>query len=125
MSLAEYFEKTEGMGILGTADSQGNVDLAIYARPHIIDDETIVFVMSDRLSHANLQANPKATYMFIEKAKDYKGKRFYLRKVREENDAELVQSIRRRKRYDQEGEVVSGSSAVYFRIDKVRPLVGD
>ena len=124
MSLAEYFEKTEGMGILGTADSQGNVDLAIYARPHIIDDETIVFVMSDRLSHANLQANPKAAYMFIEKAKGYKGKRLYLQKVREENEAELVQSIRRRKKYDQEGEIVSGSSAVYFRIDKVRPLVG-
>jgi hypothetical protein len=124
MSLAEYFEKTEGMGILGTADSQGNVDLAIYARPHIINDETIAFVMSDRLSHANLQANPKAAYMFIEKTKGYKGKRLYLQKVREENDAELVQSLRRRKRYDQEGEVVSGSSAVYFRIDKVRPLVG-
>jgi hypothetical protein len=125
MSLAEYFEKAEGVGILGTADSQGNVDLAIYARPHIIDDETIVFVMSDRLSHANLQANPKAVYMFIEKAEGYKGKRLYLQKVREENDAELVQSIRRRKRYYQEGDVVSGSSAVYFRIDMVRPLVGD
>lgn len=125
MSLAEYFEKAEGVGILGTADSQGNVDLAIYARPHIIDDETIVFVMSDRLSHANLRANPKAAYMFIEKAEGYKGKRLYLQEVREENDAELVQSVRRRKRYDQEGKVISGSSAVYFRIDKVRPLVGD
>jgi len=125
MSLAEYFEKVEGFGIMGTSDSQGNVDLAIYARPHIIDDETIVFVMSDRLSHANLRANPKAAYMFIEKAKGYKGKRLYLQKIREENDAELVQSIRRRKRYDQEGKVISGSSAVYFRIDKVRPLVGD
>jgi len=125
MSLAEYFEKVEGLGIMGTSDSQGNVDLAIYARPHIIDDETIVFVMSDRLSHANLRANPKAAYMFIEKAKGYKGKRLYLQKILEENDAELVQSIRRRKRYDQEGKVISGSSAVYFRIDKVRPLVGD
>jgi len=125
MSLAEYFEKAEGVGILGTADSQGNVDLAIYARPHSIDDETIVFVMSDRLSHANLQTNPRAAYMFIEKAEGYKGKRLYLQKVREENDAELVQSVRRRKRYDQEGEAVSGSSAAYFRINKVRPLVGD
>lgn len=125
MNMAEYFEKTEGVGIIGTADSKGNVDLAIYARPHIIDDETIVFVMSDRLSHANLQTNPRAVYMFIEKTKGYKGRRLYLQKVREENDAELVQSVRRRNRYDQEGEAVSGSSAVYFRINKVRPLVGD
>jgi len=57
--------------------------------------------------------------------KGYKGKRLYLQKIHEENDPELVQSIRRRKRYDQEGEAVSGSSAVYFKLVKTRPLVGD
>jgi hypothetical protein len=125
MGLSEYFENTEGMGILATADSDGNVDLAIYARPHMEDDETLMLVMSDKLSHTNLQSNPKAAYMFIEETKGYRGKRLYLQKLREENDPEVVQSVRRRKRYDEEGEVVSGSSAVYFKIDKIRPLVGD
>ena len=125
MGLKDYFETTEGTGILSTADSDGNVDSAIYAIPHIVDDETLVLVMADKLSHANLQTNPKATYMFIEKAQGYKGKRLYLQKIREENDPELVQSIRRRKRYDQEGDPVSGSSAVYFKVLKTRPLVGD
>jgi hypothetical protein len=125
MGLSGYFETTEGTGILSTADSDGNVDSAIYAIPHIVDDETLVLVMTDKLSHANLQTNPKATYMFIEKAKGYKGKRLYLQKIREENDPELVQSFRRRKRYDEEGEAVSGSSAVYFKVVKIRPLVGD
>ena len=125
MSLTEYFDTAEGTGMLATADSDGNVDLAIYARPHMMDDETVVLVMSDKLSHANLQTNPKAAYMFIEKSKGYRGKRIYLQKIREENDAELIQSIRRRKRYDEEGEAVSGSSAVYFKVNKIRPLVGD
>jgi hypothetical protein len=93
MSLTDYFETAEGTGILATADSEGNVDLAIYARPHMTDDETIVLVMSDKRSHTNLQTNPKAAYMFIEKTKGYQGKRLYLQKIREENDAELVQSI--------------------------------
>lgn len=125
MGLREYFETAEGTGILSTADSNGNVDSAIYAIPHIVDDETLVLVMTGKLSHTNLKTNPKATYMFIEKAQGYKGKRLYLQKIREENDPELVQSIRRRKRYDQEGEAVSGSSAVYFKVVKTRPLVGD
>ena len=125
MSLTDYFGTTEGTGILATADSDGNVDLAIYARPHVMDDETVVLVMSDKLSHANLQTNPKAAYMFIEKSKGYRGKRLDLEKIREEDDAELIQSIRRRKRYDEEGEAVSGSSAVYFKVKKIRPLVGD
>ena len=125
MNLSEYFENVEGTGILSTADSDGNVDSAVYAIPHIVDDETIVMVMADKLSHANLQTNPKASYMFIEKAPGYQGKRLYLQKIREEDDPELVQSIRRRKRYDQEGKAVSGSSAVYFKVVKIRPLVGD
>jgi len=125
MDLTDYFEATKGTGILATADSDGNVDLAIYARPHMEDDETLVLVMSDKLSHANLQTNPKASYMFIEKAKGYQGKRLYLQKIREDDDPELVQSIRRRKRYDEEGEAISGSRAVYFKVSKIRPLVGD
>jgi hypothetical protein len=60
MSLTDYFETAEGTGILATADSDGNVDLAIYAHPHMEDDETVVLVMSDKLSHTNLQSNPKA-----------------------------------------------------------------
>jgi hypothetical protein len=81
--------------------------------------------MSDKLSHANLKTNPNAAYMFIEKAKGYQGKRLYLQKIREEDDPELVQSIRRRKRYDDECKAVSGSSAVYFKISRIRPLAGD
>jgi hypothetical protein len=125
MNLTDYFETVEGTGILATSDSDGNVDMAIYARPHMMDDETIVLVMSDKLSHTNLQTNSKASYMFIEKTKGYRCKRLYLQKIREENDAEFVQSIRRRKRYDEEGESVYGSSAVYFKVIKIRPLVGD
>ncbi|MHC4542980.1 MAG: pyridoxamine 5'-phosphate oxidase family protein, partial [Planctomycetota bacterium] len=96
MGLSEYFENTEGMGILATTDSDGDVDLAIYATPHMVDDENLVLVMADKLSHANLQSNPKAAYMFIERTKGYQGKRLYLQKLREENDPEVVQSIRRR-----------------------------
>jgi hypothetical protein len=125
MSLTDYFETAEGTGILATADSEGNVDLAIYARPHMTDDDTVVLVMADKLSHNNLQTNPKAAYMFIEKTKGYRGKRLHLEKIREENDAKLIQSIRRRKRYDEEGQAVSGSSAVYFKVKKIRPLVGE
>jgi len=125
MGLMEYFESEEGTGILATSDSDGNVDMAVYACPHIVDEDTIVLVMADNLSYANLQTNPKAAYMFIETTQGYQGKRLYLEKIREENDAELVESIRRRKRTDDSSEGVSSSSAVYFKVMKIRPLVGD
>lgn len=122
MSLSEYFEETQGVGVLATADSEGNVDLAIYSRPHMLDEENLFFIMAQKISYANVQSNPKAAYMFIEKGEGYKGKRLYLRKTKEESDPEKVESLRRRKRH--EGEPSTGSIAVYFTIDKVRPLVG-
>jgi hypothetical protein len=55
MSLSEYFEKVQGLGILATADSDGVVDLALYAKPYVIDETTVAFVMQERLCHQNLK----------------------------------------------------------------------
>ena len=41
MGLKEYFENTTGRGVLATADVDGNVDAAVYSRPHFIDETTI------------------------------------------------------------------------------------
>jgi hypothetical protein len=121
MELKEYFENTEGRGILATADGDGKVDAAIYARPHFMDDATIALIMRDRLSHHNLQSNSHACYMFIEKGPGYKGKRFFLTKVREEQDSELLLSLRRRQYINEKDEA---KFLVFFKIDKELPLVG-
>ena len=121
MELKEYFENTEGRGILATADGDGKVDTAIYARPHFMNDGTIAFIMRDRLSHHNLQSNSHACYMFIEKGPGYKGKRLFLSKVREEQDSELLQSLRRRQYIVEKDE---SKFLVFFKIDKELPLVG-
>ena len=121
MELKEYFENTEGRGILATADGDGKVDTAIYARPHFMDDGTIALIMRDRLSHHNLQSNSHACYMFIEKGPGYKGKRLFLSKVREEQDSELLQSLRRRQYIVEKDE---SKFLVFFKIDKELPLVG-
>ena len=64
MQLQEYFENASGVGVMSTADSGGKVDSAIYARPHVMADGTIAFIMRDRLTHPNLQENPYAVYLF-------------------------------------------------------------
>ena len=121
MELKEYFENTEGNAILSTADGNGQVDAAIYSRPHFMEDRTIALIMRDRLTHHNLQSNPHACYLFIEKGPGYKGKRFFLTKVREEQDSELLQSLRRRQYIDEKDEA---KFLVFFNITKELPLVG-
>ena len=125
MELKDYFENTEGTGILATADADGKVGVAIYARPHAFDADIIGLIMRGRLSHRNLQSNPYAAYMFIEKGKGYQGKRLYLQKIREETDPEVIEEIRRKPKREYSDSSDEDTYLVYFRVDRVRPLVGD
>jgi hypothetical protein len=118
--LQEYFESNKGFGVLATADSKGKVDAAVYSRPHFLEKETLAFIMRDRLTHHNLQSNSSATYLFVEEGTSYKGKRLFLTKVREENNPELVQKLKRRSSGDSD----ELSFLVYFTVDKELPLVG-
>ena len=63
MKIRDYFEMTPGRGILATADASGNIDMAIYSGPYFIDDETLAFIMSERMTHENLQSNPHACFL--------------------------------------------------------------
>jgi len=123
MELAEYFEKIKGTGILSTADSEGNVDSAIYARPHIMEDGLFVLLMRDRLSYSNLKSNPKAAYLFMEQGPGYKGARFFLKKVKEDADPEFIGSLRRRV-YHEDITGKEDTHAVFFEITRRLPLVG-
>jgi hypothetical protein len=120
--LREYFENHKGMGVLATADDKGVVNVAIFARPHFFDDNTLGFIMPDRLTHSNLQKNPNAAYLFLEEGAGYRGKRLILKKVSEVTDKETILAIKRKfypDDFDKELFLVK------FEVVKVLPLVGD
>jgi len=126
MKLSEYFKKTKGRGVIATADSKGKVGVAVYARPHFMNEKTIAFIMADRLMHKNLQSNPHAAYLFLESGDRFVGKRLYLKKIKEEKNSALIDKIRRREScpvYDKYRDKIK--YLVYFRVNKVLPLIGD
>jgi hypothetical protein len=126
MNLSEYFETAKGRGVLATSDSEGFVDVAVYSRPHFFDEETVAFIMTDQLTHRNVQLNPHAAFLFVEAGDHAVGRRLYLTKIREENDPEAIEAVRRRKSYViPEDDQKKNKFLVYFHIDKVLPLVGD
>jgi len=51
MGLGEYFDNAKGHGVLATANAEGKVNVAVYSRPHFIDEETIAYIMTERLTH--------------------------------------------------------------------------
>ena len=124
MELKDYFASKEGFGVLSTADAEGNVNSAIYARPHVMDDGLVAFIMRDRLSYKNITSNPRATYLFREDGPGYLGKRLYLAKVREEDDADLISSLSRRT-YPSDTDRRESKFLVYFKVERERSLVGN
>jgi hypothetical protein len=125
--LAEYFEKTVGRGVLATADKQGRVDAALYARPHFVSSDKLAFIMADRLTHSNIRQNPKAVYLYMEEG-EYSGKRLFLTMVEESEDPALVASMARRgscHHCSDESMKSEKHFVVYFKLDSVLPLVGD
>ena len=126
MKLSEYFEQAKGRGVISTADSNGHLTAAIYARPHFFDDESIAFIMADRLTHKNLESNPHAVYLFMESGDGYSGKRLYLTKTKEDANSPDIDRIRRKESCPVDEEYMKKNRyLVYFSVDKVLPLVGD
>jgi hypothetical protein len=124
MDLKPYFEQTKGHGVLATADAAGRVNLAVFGRPHVMEDNTVAFIMPHKLTHHNLQANPQAAYLFLEAGPGYQGKRLYLTKVREEQDTELLYSLRRRSPAAESEKPEGPRFLVFFKVDQVLPAVG-
>jgi len=125
MDLTAYFEKAQGTGILATCDPEVEVDMAVYSKPVIIDSSSLALVMKERLSHRNLQKHLKACYMFIESGQAAKGIRLYLTMERQEKNNSLIEKLRQKQPCMFPKEDDSEKFLVIFKIDRVRPLVGD
>lgn len=124
MKFADYFRNISGIGILASANRDGEVDAAIFAPPHVIDEKQVAFIMRDRLTHKNLQSNPFAIYLFMEDGAFYKGTRFFLKKIKEDRDPKLIESMARRKLPPDEDKARGPKFIVYFEITKTLPLIG-
>ncbi len=123
MDLKTYFDQTRGLGILSTANYDGQVDAAVYSRPHVMDDGTVAFIMRNRLTHYNLQTNPHAAYLFKEEGAGYKGKRLFLTKINEEKESSRLYELRRRS-YPPDKDRRESKYLVFFSVDKTLPLIG-
>lgn len=123
MDLKSYFDQTKGLGILSTANYDGQVDAAVYSRPHVMDDGTVAFIMRNRLTRHNLQTNPYAAYLFKEEGSGYQGKRLFLTMIKEEKESRRLYELRRRL-YPPDKDRREAKYLAFFSVDKTLPLIG-
>ena len=124
MKLKEYFTQQKGIGVMATSDAAGAIDTAVYSRPHVMEDDTLAFIMRDRLTHQNLQETNHANYLFLEKGEGYSGVRIFMTKVDETDDHELINSMTRRHLSPEEDRAKGKKFLVRFKVDRVLTLIG-
>jgi len=125
--LKEVFNKRPRIGALSTSDGKGNVNVAVFGSPQMIDDNTIVMGIGNNRSYRNLQENPKAVFIIMEPgatAPEWKGVRVYLETVSIESAGELYNKIKEEitnRLGKQAGEMIK--AAIRFTITEVRSLI--
>ena len=122
MKLQEYFAEKSGFGVISTSNAKGEVNSAVYAKPHVVDSDTVAFIMRDRLTRKNLQENPSANYMFIEHDKGFHGVRLSLTMLEESQDQEKINALSRRPSAGENGD--AERFFVTFTVNKALKLIG-
>jgi hypothetical protein len=123
MKLAELMQPG-GKGVMATAAADGSVNTAIYAPPHLSDDGTAAWGMTEGRTHMNVRGNPNASYLYIAPGNGYRGVRLTLKLKEIRDSGNLLETIRSRTRQSSgEEAAMAVRYAAFFEIVEERPLV--
>jgi hypothetical protein len=123
----ELFNKRPRIGSLSTASSKGDVNVAIFGSPQMIDKNTVVMGIGRNRTFQNLQENPKAAFIVMEPGEspmEWRGARVYLEVAGIETKGELLDQIKGMiAQAAGEGAAKMIHAAIRFNVTEVRPLI--
>jgi hypothetical protein len=125
--LMELFNKWPRIGTLSTANKIGEVNVAVFGSPRMIDENTVVMGIANNRSFRNLERNPKAVFIVMEPGqtvRDWRGARVYLEALDMETEGKFYEEIKRgiAKAAGEEAAAMI-HAAIRFKITEVRPIV--
>ncbi len=125
--LISLFNKSPRIGTLSTANTKGDVNVAVFGSPQMIDENTVVMGIGKNRSFRNLQENPKAVFIVLDPGKaimDWKGARVYLEVMDIEKGGGFYDQIKDNIAKAAGPEAANMiHAAIRFRITEVRPIV--
>jgi hypothetical protein len=123
MKFAEHF-RDGGMGVMATAGADGAVNTAVYAVPHIVDEETVAWGMTEGRTYRFAKENPHASFLYFEPGGQGKGIRLTLSLKNIESSGKLLEKIRARASETVDPKAGAAVKYVaYFRVEETRPLL--
>ena len=123
MNLNELFQK-QGLGVMATTSKDGAVNTAVYTRPHVIDEQTLVWGMTNGRTYRNITENPQASFLFRSSDPGFSGVRLALELVKTEESGPMLAKIKE----NADATVGPGTGAAvthaaWFTVTEVRPII--
>jgi hypothetical protein len=123
----ELFNKRPRIGTLSTSNKSGDVNVAIFGSPQMIDENTVVMGIGANRSFQYLQENPNAVFIVMEPGEtlmDWKGCRVYLLAQTIDTAGDLYNQIKS-KIAEAAGEAAAKMihAAIQFKVTDVRALI--
>lgn len=123
----ELFNKRPRIGTLSTANKAGEVNVAVFGSPQMIDEETVVMGIGNNRTFKNLQENPKAAFIVLEPGKttpEWNGVRVYLRAEAIDFEGALLKQIKENVAKAAGQRAAENIHAgIKFKVTDVRPLI--
>ena len=122
----EYLQAEGRSNVLATTDKAGKVNLAVFGSLALVDDETVVVMVGDNRTYANLQANPLASLLVTLHGKtgmQQEGCRVYLKVRSMEDGGKMFDEIKGKVRAKVGDAAEMLKHLVWFDIEEVRPIL--
>jgi predicted pyridoxine 5'-phosphate oxidase superfamily flavin-nucleotide-binding protein len=125
--IVDVVNKKGRMGALGTADKNGQPNVAYFGSPRLSEDGTLIMGMGNNRSLKNLEENPLAVFFCVDESPvtfQTPGYRLYLKLREIQREGPLFEGVRdaiaKAAGADAAKMIVAGLS---FDVTEVRPLV--
>ena len=121
-----YLQTEARSNVLATTDKSGKVNVAVFGSLALADDETIVVMVGDNRTYANLKANPFAACLVTLHGKtgmQQEGCRLYLRVRSIEDGGKMFDEIKGKVKARVGDAAEMLKHLVFFDIVEVRPIL--
>ena len=122
-----FFNKRPRIGALSTSNSKGEVNVAVFGSPQMIDVDTVVMGIGNNRSLGYLKENRNAAFIVMEPGEtvaDWKGYKIYLEATAIEIEGELYEQIK--------GNIAAAAgeaaaqmikAAIRFKVKEIRDII--
>jgi len=121
-----YLQAEGRSNVLATTDKSGKVNLAVFGSLALADDATVVVMVGDNRTYANLQENPSASSLVTLHGKtgmQQEGCRLYLKVRSIEDEGKMFDEIKGKVRAKVGDAAEMLKHLVWFDIEEVRPIL--